>query len=186
MPLNAKARRVAGLLLLTDLIVPDGTYLVCQVFFGAMWFGLWWMARYLGWVGVDRILAGGVWGAAGLRHGGGGFGVVCFKNGRRRLSCRTGSLRGRRSLRDLCWASLGPPVGRRGNSVCDHQEAQAKRYTPRSGACPALGCPSGRTVFESERLYERPSLRSRAALPEPVSRSRKAMAARARWYSELA
>ena len=29
-----------------------------------------------------------------------------------RLSCRTGALRGRRSLRDACWASRGAPDGR--------------------------------------------------------------------------
>ena len=44
-------------------------------------------------------------------------------------SCRTGALRGRRSLRDLCRASRGPPVGRHGDSDCDHREHHAKPNT---------------------------------------------------------
>jgi hypothetical protein len=28
------------------------------------------------------------------------------------VSCRTGALRGQRSLRDMCWASRGAPDGR--------------------------------------------------------------------------
>ena len=65
------------------------------------------------------------------------------------MSCRTGRLRGERSLRDLCtglggMSSMGPRDARHDLSA-DHREAHPKGYIRHEVTAPRVAGPSGRT-----------------------------------------